>query len=1299
MRSSRLQNAGRSSGKGREPSRADPAVAPVSRTRRPSAVRKVRPAEESRPPYAPATHRPMAERIRAGRSPDSSTVPAIPDENPATGEPMVELRPLLQLISLLSLLTGTATATAAGGDIPVFGKVLGPHDTAVAQVQLRLLPVPNSYQSINLALQGKIHGDSASEAHASSRGTFRLMAPHAGMWHVVASAKGFPPMTFALLPLDDEVDLPTLHMRPGKRLVIQVQDRSGKPIDGAFVRVSSSDPSATSPYSPSWFMATQIARSDPSGQVEFFVTRDKAVHVGVWASGFAPESLDAKSSNLRLQLAPTRTLALEAIDENGRPLPDVLALLDGVQPFGPTQQDGKLSVGVPEGAPFTLHALSPLGYETSLNVRNPLPPATGKDAGTPAVAPQEPRRIILKPPARLPGQVIASTTRDPVEGAIVWPAKDYTESARTDASGTFVLRRRDVGERWLYTAATGFFRHAQYLKDYQDVNSTRWPTVALEPKQKIAGRVLDEYGVPVPEVELSTRYNPADKRKLTATLRRSGGLSRSRPDGTFTLRELVPEAEYIVRLMKAGYATEEDRITAPAADETQTAPVTFILHREITARGTVLDTNEVPVVAAEIHLERSQDGDLRSRLANLLDPRFKLAFQTTTNADGEFAIGNLAAGAYDLSIESPGFAPRLIPTVEIIDTATGELDLGIFVLEPGATLEGRVLDSDGRPIPGAEIGILPDDPLLKSLPSRPPEPDAITDPEGHFRLPGLAPGSRIDLVVQAQGFLRVDRAGLTIPPQEELVIRMAPALTLTGSVLDTGGNPLHDAFVELDIPFTDPSGSTFRGYDLRRQVVDDDGQFEFVDLESGLIHVSADAPGHQRVHKSLRLDKNGIQPIQLILPQGAILQGSVTTPDGQPVLGAKIHVVAGSSGNAGSHLPEITETDGEGQYRLSGLPVGGATVLVSHDGYGQANKAISLGAGLNNLDFELGDGGRNVSGWVVTEGELLVAGARVSMSPLDQVLPWRDVITDASGRFEFSGVLRGRYRLRAEKEDAGRTDQPVLVTVGDAQLTDLRLVLQTPRTIRGRLVGLEADALSKVRFFLDGSMAFGDVGRDGSYRIEGVALGEHVVSAYVANRNQRAESPVTISPHDSEVYVDLFFERGFTLVGHVIWNGRPLASSTVMLRGIDAPIQTAQTDHQGTFRFEALPSGTYSIEVMHQPTGLQGGKTVVVDRDREVEVRLETGTVRGGIRDASQGLPISGAFLSLTKAGADDPDRARIPGYSSAAGKDGEFAFEHVPIGAWHLTVSKEGYVPLERTILVSRGESPPMEVVLVPRE
>lgn len=113
----------------------------------------------------------------------------------------------------------------------------------------------------------------------------------------------------------------------------------------------------------------------------------------------------------------------------------------------------------------------------------------------------------------------------------------------------------------------------------------------------------------------------------------------------------------------------------------------------------------------------------------------------TTSADGDFsfAFGELPHGTYTVVVDVPASRTDLgAPRVETVTLGPMFECVSLTIAVPStARLSGRIIDDDGRPLPGVVVEIfpLPFDWWAGSIRTA-----AVTDAEGRFAIEALAPG-------------------------------------------------------------------------------------------------------------------------------------------------------------------------------------------------------------------------------------------------------------------------------------------------------------------------------------------------------------------------------------------------------------------------------------------------------------------------------------------------------------------------------------------------------------------------------
>ncbi|HVX12915.1 MAG TPA: carboxypeptidase-like regulatory domain-containing protein [Pirellulales bacterium] len=153
-----------------------------------------------------------------------------------------------------------------------------------------------------------------------------------------------------------------------------------------------------------------------------------------------------------------------------------------------------------------------------------------------------------------------------------------------------------------------------------------------------------------------------------------------------------------------------------------------------------------------------------------------------------------------------------------------------------ATIEGRVVDSAGKPLAGAEVRIW-------RFPDRPVEFDGsdvlVTDAEGRFVSPDVPVAGPAQIVANAHGML-ADRSGWFRIDKDAVAVKL-PDITLkglrlvTGRVVDRRGQPVDDATV-----FN--SGDGHERIEARSK---GGGKFLLPDVPKGGVFLFAEKPGYR----------------------------------------------------------------------------------------------------------------------------------------------------------------------------------------------------------------------------------------------------------------------------------------------------------------------------------------------------------------------------------------------------------------------------------------------------------------------
>jgi protocatechuate 3,4-dioxygenase beta subunit len=1177
---------------------------------------------------------------------------------------------------LLALL---AVPLQAAG-IPVTGRVLTPDGKPARGARVSLIPELSSVEGARLELVGKTGAAAAAGVETDAAGMFRLTAPDAGMWKVWVESPGFAPLEALLLPLTEEAELPDARLVPASGLKVKVTGPDGRPVPNAWVRLENPRllPRATDPWQ---LPLRRVAFTDGSGTATLPRAAGETLTVWAAAPGYpvaAQKNVRGDSAAVRLAAGPSRRLAVR--DPQGRPVEGAfVGLVESAWLAGRTPESGILDLAVPP-AGVDLRIETADGRRLSYRLRPARPDETG-----PAVA-------VLKPAAPASGKVVAARDGRPVAGALAWLNEDTATVARSGADGTFRLPSLPEQEAAVFAAAPGFFQ------SYSRTSGGRVPTFALEPRLRIAGVVVDEAGRPVAGARLNAAFLTGSRSSPAASS--SGGFARSDAAGRFLLKSLAAGVAYDLRIAREGFAPARQELPAREAGS-QAPELRIVLRAGRAAFGVVVDSGRRPVAGAQASLQPTTPTDLSARLRAAREKPERYS-APPTDAAGRFELKNLPAGTFDLVVRGRGFAPLTVPALAIPE-GKGNVDLGTVMLAPGATLRGLVVDARGNAIAGAEVRAkAATRELLPMITVRDPGPaDAVSGADGAFALEDRSPGESLDITVSHPGYGPGSAPGVAVPREAPVRIVLQDTSRVSGRAVDPDGKPVAGAAIYLSEEESTsiageslqvPSGRAHRG------LTDDDGGFVLDGVSPGPIALYAQAPHRQHAElKNLEVKAGqDLANVELVLPPSAVVEGRVLAPDGRPVVGAEVAVVQAAQNDFQRGAAPGAITDGDGRYRLEGVPSGKQTLEARAEGYRRAARDVEVSARTAAVDFEL-ERGLEVSGRVVDDAGNPLPGARLMLLAGRSFSPNAPrTLSGADGAFRLSGLQDGAYTLRALKDGYAGDPQGVAVTLAGSPVSGLEVRLSAGGTITGHLSGVEFSQLSRVRVWAGSEFNSGRVDPEGTYQIVHLPPGDWTVAAVVPDTPLHAEGHVTLEAGAAEARLDLNLGGGHTLSGVVLSNGEPLAGASLVLRRRQTVTeQSAASDHEGSFRFGGLEDGAYDLDVS-TPRGARHRESVEMAGDQTIRVELRTASLAGRVIDAEDSSPVAGAAIDLAAAAAEG---LASPFSDVTTDARGAFRVPEVGDGAWTLKTSHEGYAPDERQVRVDGSALDDLEIRLKPTQ
>lgn len=628
-------------------------------------------------------------------------------------------------------------------------------------------------------------------------------------------------------------------------------------------------------------------------------------------------------------------------------------------------------------------------------------------------------------------------------------------------------------------------------------------------------------------------------------------------------------------------------------------------------------------------------------------------------------------------------------------------------LRPAAPLYGFVTDSANRPVAGADIS------------ARPRATESISDmfairsqrttsaEDGSFRMAGIVYNRPYRLTIQAEGLAS---SAIDLPPYElgataaPLRIRLPAGRRVRGRVVDTDDRPVGGAEVRLRWPEPKrPRFATRRDNDATEPAVtDEQGAFLIAGVNTGeyevrVSHAEYVSPGD--LPAEVPEGRGEVDLGEFTLVPGAEIFGVVVDPDERPVQGA----VARFRGSGQNRDQERTaRTDGDGNFRLAGLPHEQVDLTVEAEGYPLFALRGARPGTEDPIRIQL-VGGASLAGRVLTAAGTAAAGARVNLEPDDSTRrrgrTWYSTDTrtrtDGDGRFSFEHVFPGTWSVEASAGTEAARTEPFELVSGTERTVELRLSAQDRLTVivtasSGQPI---SEALARLEP-ADGARSTAIRTTDGSgrARLEAVAGPATLTVEHPEHLDETRE--IVVGPGSTELPIQL--RAGAEISGFVrMANGAPASATieahpeespntAIYLRRYLHPPATTVSGSDGSFRLTGLEAGSYRLGVS-SPSGGRQYRSIELARDMEglrIDLQPEA-TLSGIVLDATTGLPLRNVHLTAGDA-AGMAALARGEEYQavfrSARIAGGDFSatggrFEiHLGPGAERLSITRDGY-------------------------
>jgi uncharacterized GH25 family protein len=714
---------------------------------------------------------------------------------------------------------------------------------------------------------------------------------------------------------------------------------------------------------------------------------------------------------------------------------------------------------------------------------------------------------------RLEGQVVDADDR-PVAGATVVLAANPPRTATTEADGGFAFDAL-VGRPYTLIA-----RAKQGIAGPVTARLTTKsdPVILhLRPGAKVTVTVVGIDGKLIDGASVELRGT--DYQKQTAKA------------GATTFAAVVPGG-YQIAAWADGLATSHTWLQVGAGDNA----VKLMLVAGAPVSGRVVDDKGHGVAGARVTYHGASDWSQQA------DARYD---GVQTGADGSFKFAALPSGSFRFRAAHPDYAPAQTAMVTL-DGKHEQTGVTINVTA-GATVKGRVVDIEGKPVSGARVRIGRASRGGRGMIFEPPR-QGFSDGTGAFEIHGLARHELAAVAMHETGSSKTEEVDTTGGDVTGVTLTIDVTGTIAGIVVDPQGQPVEGVQVSAAPNWRGPGrGGNFADFRLRgfpEELTDGAGHFTLTGLAPGSYEVTAvRSRGMSRGRRGAAdgvVADTGTKDLKIVLPPEGGVKGKVALADGSAPDAFTISV----------GMTQQSFIAGDGSFELDALPPQTYRLQVRGPTFSSKEVEALVEPGkTTDLGTITVQKGRVLAGTVVVNGtpvpdatvyvgrQILGNGSTNSanLGGMGLGQGTKTATTDANGGFSLAGFSDGDLAIIADHPAYGRSKALRIPTAMQGQ-QDLTLELQPYGALSGVLrqngQPVEGIAVSCQSTTTPGAINAVVSGADGSYRYDKLAPDTYKVSATVGRPMQGMKfySREVVVPSGQEVHVDLTVQPGTVTV-------------------------------------------------------------------------------------------------------------------------------------------------------------------------
>lgn len=392
----------------------------------------------------------------------------------------------------------------------------------------------------------------------------------------------------------------------------------------------------------------------------------------------------------------------------------------------------------------------------------------------------------------------------------------------------------------------------------------------------ITGKVTNSSGAPL----------------LGATVTAGSSTAQTAADGTWSIQNLAA-GTFTVAASLGGYSSASESATVTAGSTTTAGTLALAPVNPGTVTGQVVNGSSAGIAGATV----SSQG-----------------LTVTTDANGNYTLANLPAGAATITASASGFANGTANVTVVAGTTTSAP--AITLGSSSGTITGTVTSSTGAAIAGASVGY--------------GGGTTTTSSTGTYTLTGV-PAGTVQLVASATGFQSSTQSvtvagGATATANFTLTASTTGAGTVTGKITNAStGAALASATVSWSGGSTTSSST---------------GVYTLKNVTAGTVKVTASKTGYLPRTLSVSLASGGTATLNIPIATAGKISVKVTGTTGAAVSGATVTIKGGVVATTVTGTTSST-----GIFVTNWIPVGSYTITVAKTGHTTKSKTATVASG------------------------------------------------------------------------------------------------------------------------------------------------------------------------------------------------------------------------------------------------------------------------------------------------------------------------------------------------------------------